>query len=213
MPLVLGFDEAGRGALLGPLVVAGAVLPEEALPALARLGVRESKAVARAQRPRLLRRLWAWGVRGGVVVLPAPAIDQGNLTQLELAAALALIRRFRPQRVLGDPPVPPRAIPRFRRALALGAGLAEDRVLLFPKADAQEPLVAVASLLAKVVRDGYVGVLRRAYGDFGWGYPGERKAREFLARYVREHGELPPICRRRWRSVPRVLGAKLQEMA
>lgn len=213
MPLVLGLDEAGRGALLGPLIVAGAVLSEEDLPKLAELKVKDSKAVPRAQRPRLLRELWAWGLRGRAVVIPPEHIDEGNLTQLELGAMLVLIQFLRPDRVIADPPVGPRAIPRFRRSLAQAAGLAENQVLLFPKADAQDPLVAAASLLAKVVRDGYVRALRSRYGDFGWGYPGEPRVREFLVRYLRTHGELPPICRKRWRTVQEVLGAKLQEMA
>lgn len=213
MPRVLGLDEAGRGALLGPLIVAGAILPAEDLPRLVKLGVKESKALSRAQRPRLLRELWDWGVRGRVMVIPPERIDQGNLTQLELEAMVALVQRLRPDQVIADPPVAPRAIPRFRRRLAQTTGLAEGHILLFPKADAQDPLVAAASLLAKVVRDGYVHALRSRYGDFGWGYPGEPKVRVFLVRYVRAHGELPPICRRRWRTVQEVLGAKLQEMA
>lgn len=213
MSLVLGVDEAGRGAVLGPLIVAGAVFPEEGLPRLAELGIKESKAVARPRRPSFLRELWRQGLRGRVVVIPPENIDRGNLTQLELQAILELVEFFQPARVVCDPPVAPKAIPRFRRFLARGAGLAETRVLLFPKADAQDHLVAAASLLAKVVRDGYVRALRRFYGDFGWGYPGEPKVREFLERYVREHGTLPPICRRRWRSVRDAFGARLQETA
>lgn len=213
MFLVLGVDEAGRGAVLGPLVVAGAVLPELDLPKLAALNVKESKSVARAKRARLVRELWAFGVRGRAVVIQPNRIDQENLTQLELRAIVELVRFFQPARVIGDPPVPPRAIPRFRQSLAKSTGFAEERILFSPKADVREPLVAAASLLAKVVRDGYVRALRQIYGDFGWGYPGEAKVQEFLAQYMRAHGELPPICRKRWSSVQKTFSLKLQEMA
>lgn len=210
MALVVGVDEAGRGAVLGPLVVAGAVLPAARLPELAALNVRESKSVARARRAQLLRELWAFGVRGRAVVIPPERIDQENLTHLELWAIGELVRFFRPARVIGDAPVSPQAIPRFRHSLARSTGLAEDQIHLFPQADAREPLVAAASLLAKVVRDGHIRALHRVYGDFGWGYPGEAKVQEFLAHYVRTHGGLPSICRKRWSSVHKTFGLKLQ---
>ncbi|MFN3346552.1 MAG: ribonuclease HII, partial [Candidatus Bipolaricaulaceae bacterium] len=50
-------DEAGRGAVLGPLIVAGVVLPAADLPGLAALNVKESKSVARTRRAALLRQL------------------------------------------------------------------------------------------------------------------------------------------------------------
>ncbi len=213
MSLVLGIDEAGRGAVLGPLIVAGVVLPAKDLPRLTTLNIKESKSVTRAQRPVFLRRVWGVGARGRVVVIPPERIDQQNLTQLELMAMVTLINFFGPAQVICDPPVSASAIPRFRRSLSQSTGLAEAQILLFPKADVRVPLVAGASLLAKVVRDAHVRALHRTYGDFGWGYPGEPKVQECLARYMQAHGELPPICRKRWRSVQQAFGLKLQEMA
>lgn len=210
MPLVLGIDEAGRGAVLGPLIVAGVVFPEKDLPRLTTLNIKESKSVTRAQRPVFLRKLWGMGARGRVVVIPPERIDQENLTQLELMAMVTLINFFRPVQVMCDTPVSSSAIPGFRRSLSHSTGLGEAQILLFPKADARVPLVAGASLLAKVVRDAHVRALHRTYGDFGWGYPGEPKVREYLARHMHAHGELPPICRKRWRSVQKAFGLKLQ---
>ena len=213
--IALGIDEAGRGAVLGPLVVAGVAVPEEALDRLSLLGARDSKAVPRGRRREILAGIAraAW-VR--TVVIPARAVDEGNLTQLELAAAAQLVRRAISESpepaarhapdlaVVMDAPVGPRAIPGFVTELARRSGLPGEAIAAYPKADAHYPAVAAASLAAKVVRDAYVAFLRGRYGDFGWGYPGERRVREFLEDWLARYGGLPPICRTRWRSVARL---------
>ncbi len=110
-----------------------------------------------------------------------------------------------------DAPVAPAAIPGFVAALCRRSGLSPAAVAVFPKADRDHPAVAAASLLAKVVRDGYVLALRRRFGDFGWGYPGEPKVQEYLAAWVSEYRTFPPICRTRWRCAQDLLALPLPE--
>jgi ribonuclease HII len=207
LPTVLGVDEAGRGAVLGPLVVAGVLVDEERLPRLWELGARDSKSVPRARRRAAVRRVMSCGARARAVVVPASTVDADNLTSIELDAAVRLIEVFAPSRVVLDTPVAPVAIPRFVAALSARSGLAPEAIAVFPKADRDHPGVAAASLLAKVVRDGYVLALRRRFGDFGWGYPGEPKVREYLAGWASEHGAFPPICRTRWKCAQDLLSA------
>ncbi len=203
-------DEAGRGAVLGPLVVAGVAIEEGKEKLLWDLGARDSKSLARQKRKKILRALWQAGLRGRVVVIPPAEIDQENLTMLELRAMAALIRWGRPEKVVLDPPVGPRAIPRFLRALSQKSGFPQGALWAFPQADKKSAVVAAASVLAKVVRDGYMHALRRRFGDVGWGYPGEEKVQRFIQRWFWEHQELPPICRKRWRSVQGFSLLKLQ---
>ncbi len=202
-------DEAGRGAVLGPLIVAGVLVPESEREKLWSLGVRDSKTIARPRRKAILRRLWTQGARGWAVVIPPEKIETQSLTALELFAMAELIRRLEPDEVVLDPPVGPGALPQFLRGLSQASGFPAEKIRAFPKADQKDPVVAAASLLAKVVRDGYVLFLRRTYGDFGWGYPGERKVQEFLREWIARHGELPPICRQRWHTVSRFLESEL----
>ncbi|HLN89604.1 MAG TPA: ribonuclease HII, partial [Candidatus Binatia bacterium] len=51
--LVAGVDEAGRGCVVGPLVVAGIVVQAENLPLLAKLGVKDSKLLTAKKRESL----------------------------------------------------------------------------------------------------------------------------------------------------------------
>lgn len=198
-------DEAGRGAVLGPLVVAGVVSAEEKIWPQK---IRNSKALPRQRRKEILRELFRQGLRGKALVIPPEVIDQKNLTALELWAMAELIQSLRPDKVVLDPPVGPKAIPKFVGALSSQAGF-PGPIVAFPKADERDPVVAAASILAKVVRDGYVLFLHKKFGDFGWGYPSEAKVREYLGKFVSKHGDWPPICRRRWRTVSRevALGA------
>ncbi len=206
---VLGVDEAGRGAVLGPLVVAGVCLEEGELARLSELGVRDSKTVPRGRRRTLVRAIARSGARGRVVVVPAGTVDRENLTSLEREAVLVLIRDLDPRRVVVDTPVGPPAIRGFRDSLASRSGIPRDAIAVVPRADRDHPAVAAASLLAKVVRDAYVVSLRHEYGDFGWGYPGEAKVQALLAAWCAEGGALPPICRTRWRCVQDLLSRHL----
>ena len=217
---VLGLDEAGRGAVLGPLVVAGVLVPESNLARLKELGARDSKAVPRGKRKEILSAIARW-FRVRAVVIPARAVDRESLTELELAAAAQLVRHALPEStepvtrhgacvtVVMDAPVHPRAISGFLTELARRSGLPRKALSAYPKADRLHPAVGAASLAAKVIRDAYVAFLRSRYGDFGWGYPGERRVQAFLREWLAENGELPPICRTRWRSVRILLGEKL----
>lgn len=211
--MVLGVDEAGRGAVLGPLVVAGVAVRSEHQTGLWGLGFRDSKVLSRDRRRALVRRLGSGGARAGVVVIPAAAVDGASLTDLELEATAALVQRLGPQAVVVDTPVGPGAIPWFRKLLATRVGLPAAAVSIVPKADRDHPAVAAASVLAKVVRDGYILVLRRQYGDFGWGYPGEEKVQAYLQAWVAAHGTCPPLCRTRWRTVQNLLNPSLLQGA
>ena len=218
--VILGIDEAGRGAVLGPLVVAGVLTPEGKLARLRELGARDSKTVPREKRRGVLAAI-AREFRVRAVVIPARVVDQESLTELELAAATDLIRRAlsqsyvpitrhpSPVTVVMDAPVHPRALPNFLAEFARRSGLPREALAAYPRADVLHPAVGAASLAAKVIRDAYVAFLHTQYGDFGWGYPGERRVQEFLRAWLARHGEFPPICRGRWRSAAKLLAGQL----
>jgi ribonuclease HII len=78
-------------------------------------------------------------------------------------------------------------------------------------ADERYPLVAAASVIAKVSRDAHVQALAIEYGtDVGSGYPGDEQTRSFLGEYVERTGELPDCARRSWQTSRDVKGAVAQ---
>lgn len=196
MPFILGIDEAGRGPILGPLVIAGTYLDDGVQEELACAGVRDSKKFAgtsakkrRAELAILVReKARAVAVR---VVSPAE-IDAKNLGDIERDAARSILDEIRPAgTVIADG----KSI--FGRLAREFPGLvAED------KADDRHLAVAAASIVAKDERDRLLGeILARYEPDFGpiagGGYPNPGTM-AFLSAYRDRHGELPPEARRKW---------------
>jgi ribonuclease HII len=198
----LGIDEAGRGPVIGPLVVAGVLVDEAGLTRLIELGVRDSKALSRRSRTKLAPQIVQLAeVRSSVI--PANRLEK-NLNDVELQAMAELIAELKPDRVYFDVPAHPRGVShycqRLRELIGPGPGLIGEN-----RADQRYPIVSAASIIAKHLRDEAIELLKKRYGDFGWGYPAEPKTREFLERWYREHGALPSCVRMKWRTARRLL--------
>jgi len=201
----LGIDEAGRGCVLGPLVICGFAVERENLPLLELLSLKDSKALSPAKRERLaveLRnipgRIFLMKVRPSIV---DAAVSRQGLNTLEIAGMVRLIRRINPGSVFID-------------ALTSNPGRFGDQIsgLIAPlttkvvaenRADSKFPIVMAASILAKVARDAVIAGLRRRYGDIGSGYPGDPKTRKFLGGYSIS-GDYPHCVRRSWSTLENI---------
>jgi ribonuclease HII len=213
-----GVDEAGRGPVLGPLVVACAVTDDPA--GLAAAGVRDSKAMSAAARerlePELKRRL-----RGFALVVLEPAqIDERRERQslnaiegdafvlaVTQAAKAAGARRLD---VL-EADAADAHEPNFRAMLVKGLAKHADelrvgRVVAEHKADVRYPAVSAASILAKVERDRRVRDLGVQVGaQIGSGYPHDAVTLRFLREYIKTNGDVPPFARRSWKTSANLL--------
>ncbi|MER3601502.1 MAG: ribonuclease HII [Nitrososphaerota archaeon] len=200
--LLGGVDEAGRGAVLGPLVVAGVCLRPDALTLLRGLGVRDSKRLTASARQRLFPLLLRACVRVEVEELPPSLVDsyvagpQGprGLNRLEALAMARVIARLGATRVYVDSP-DLRPL-RFRRQLR-EALKSPPRLTVAHHADGRYLPVAAASIVAKVLRDRRLAELR-AHGEVGSGYPADPATRRFLASWLARHGNPPPFARSSW---------------
>lgn len=190
---ILGLDEAGRGSVLGPLVV-GAFLYEGEQAALATAGAADSKTLTPARRTRARAALATLG-REAWRVIPATRIDEGNVNALEEEAFLSLVAELAPDRVYLDAPVHPGGIPRLRARLVATSGV-EDWVVEC-KADSRWPVVGAASLVAKTERDAAI----EALGEVGSGYPSDPVTRQVIRDLLRGEAPLPPWVRARWGTV------------
>lgn len=195
---MLGIDEAGRGPVLGPMVVAGVLIASEDEERLRRLGVRNSKALTREHRAQLAPRIGQLARCRSIVISPERL--KKNLNQVELEASAQLIIELQPDLVYLDVPTHPRGVAHYCRQLQ---ELIAPQIRLRGEnhADQRYPIVSAASIIAKVERDRAILELHKEYGDFGWGYPSERRTRDFLRRWHLEHGGLPPCARTNWKTV------------
>jgi len=196
----IGIDEAGRGAVIGPMVVAGIQVEEEDVSRLARIGVKDSKKLSPAKRERLYEQIIGIARCHEVRIFSAIEIDRKSLTALELEAISEIIDLFGMPaygRVVLDS-IGKLARAKVEQVLNVGKGV---DLVYEPKADDCYPVCQAASIVAKVVRDRKVKEIHRLVGyDFGKGYP-TRSTTDFIRRYARNHGELPPETRARWGNV------------
>lgn len=194
MRFICGIDEAGRGALLGPLVVAGVSMPQGFLPWLEGLGVKDSKLLSHPAREKLFHAFIARGITFFYSHISPARIDNTSLTVLEQQESIKIINALAPHKVLLDVPARGRGIERYCQIIALGIAPTIE-VIGGNKFDAAHPVVSAASVVAKVMRERAIAVLKKEYGDFGSGYPNRRTVLYTQAHY----DKLRPIIRTKWR--------------
>jgi ribonuclease HII len=206
-----GIDEAGRGPVIGPMVMAIAVIDD--MDKLKNIGVRDSKELSPQGRSRLLNVLRSILTYMDYEVIEPETIDRyvylNALNKLEAEVAVKLIGRalriVNLVRVYIDSPDP--NAKRYGDLIRRSVGSVE--VISMNKADKLIPIVSAASIIAKVTRDSIIEELHREYGDFGSGYPSDPRTIGFLRNWVREYGDLPPIVRRSWSTIRRLTGGGL----
>lgn len=203
----MGIDEAGRGSLIGPLVVGGFLAREDRLGSLREVGARDSKLLSADRREAVFASLARVGRRLSIA-LPAPVVDTwvrrgGGLNRLEAATFARLIRRAAPDLVYVDA-CDVRA-DRFGRDVARLAH-AEGRVVSRHRADRDLPIVGAASIVAKVRRDRAIGRLRAELGDaVGSGYPSDERTCAFVRGVLAGGAAAPPWLRHSWATTERLM--------
>ncbi len=154
---LLGVDEAGRGPLAGPVVVAAVALPE--VPSAKLRGVRDSKLLKSADREKLYRTIRSEAIAISIAWAHPPAIDRDNILRATLLAMSRAARRAA-LKAPGSSVLAlvdgPHRFPEFERQSAVVDG------------DAKSLSIAAASIVAKVVRDRWMERLERRYPGYGF---------------------------------------------
>jgi ribonuclease HII len=211
--LVAGVDDAGRGAVIGPLVIAGVLVKEENLPRLKELGVKDSKLLSPHRREVLAVEIRKIVQKYSVVKLQPEEIDVvvksgrklHKLNWLEAQTMARVIETLRPHRVYVD--ASDVLEERFKQHILECMSFKVD-IISEHKADRNYVAVSAASIIAKVERDREVAELARVYGDFGSGYPSDQRTINFLKQLVEETGDYPEFIRKSWKPAKKVKNGK-----
>jgi ribonuclease HII len=202
--LVAGVDEAGRGCVIGPLVVAGVAIKTENLPLLIKLGVKDSKLLSAKKReemyPEIIQITESYNI---IKVLPNQ-IDKAvlssrtlhKLNRLEAQTMAKIIEALKPDEAYVDAAdvLEHRFGNHIRECLTI-----KTKIIAQHKADRTFPVVSAASIIAKVERDKEITNLKVEYGDFGSGYLTDDKTMVFLKRLLVENGDYPDCVRKSWK--------------
>lgn len=195
--IVGGVEEAGRGPVIGPMVMAIACIDEKDEFKLKALGVKDSKMLTPEQREKLyiaIKDLCKYEI----IKIPPEEIDaavtskETNLNWLEADKAAMMINKLRPDKVILDcPSTNLKAYEDYiRKKLEY-----KPKIVVEHKADVNHVIVGAASILAKVARDNEIKKLKAKYGvDFGSGYPSDPVTVDFTMKYFDKY----PFFRKSW---------------
>jgi len=201
---ILGIDEAGRGPVIGPLVICGAMFEEEKVPELKKLGVKDSKLLSPARRKSLFQKIIDISSGYKLEIVSAQEIDSRasiglNLNQLEALKAAQIIDELKPDVVFVDSPTSPDQN-KFEEMIRRHLKNQNVDIHAEWKADLNHPEASAASILAKVTRDEEIEKIKKEIGeDFGSGY----SADPITIKFVKEHWEnsLAKYIRKSWGTI------------
>jgi ribonuclease HII len=206
---IAGVDDAGRGPIIGPLVIAGVLLDEKDLLRLMDLGVKDSKRLSPRRREELAAEIRELALKYHVAMLSPTEIDRvvetgkklHKLNRLEAQTMAKVITILKPDvayvdasDVLAD---------RFKQHIAENLTF-KVKIISEHKADAKYPIVSAASIIAKVERDGALSALQEKYGNMGCGYATDPNTIKFLENWIRKFGSYPDFVRKSWKPAKRL---------
>jgi ribonuclease HII len=207
---VCGVDDAGRGPVIGPLVVAGIRIEEEKLDQLRSLGVKDSKKLSPEARLKLSIEIPEIVDEYHIVELEAAHLDRvvnhspkfQRLNLLEARAMAEVIEKLKPHLVYVD--ASDTRPERFKNNILENLSF-KPKIVSEHHADEKYPSVSAASILAKVRRDSRIEELRKEYGNIGSGYAHDPITVRFLSEYYLMNQDFPPIVRRSWKTLRNIV--------
>jgi ribonuclease HII len=202
--LIAGVDDAGRGAVIGPLVIAGVAIEENDLSILRELGVKDSKLLSPSKREALAIEVKHVARKLAIEKLSPKEIDKvvetgrklHRLNRLEAQTMAKVIETIKPDVAYVD--ASDVLEERFKQHIQEYLPFKLD-IISEHKADRTYPIVSAASIIAKVERDREIAELAKKYGDLGCGYPTDPKTISFLQECLKNMGDYPEFVRKSWK--------------
>jgi len=205
---IAGIDEAGRGAVVGPLVVCSAYCNRDDEKKLKRICKKDSKQLSAKQRQEVYAQLKPFCSFRWVEISAADLnrmMGEMNLNDIEAKAMADLAKRVKDGDLMID--MLDRYAWTFRKRMEK---FGVNRFEAEHKADENYPIVAAASICAKLVRDAKIEKIKEEVGDFGSGYPSDRKTIAAL-KDKDKRKKIAPFVRERWKTLDRLFQKKLFE--
>ena len=207
--ILSGIDEAGRGPVIGPLVLACVSLDAEGVETLRDLGVRDSKKMTALRRRKLEPEIKNISLEWSIAKISASDIDRLrkrmslNVIEAVKTAELIIALKKRPTTIYID--ATDSIAEDYQKKIVahlnkLNPAYEIPQLVCEHKADDTYIPTSAASVIAKVERDRDIEALQRVYGDIGSGYPSGELTQKFIRRLLKD-GPLPPFVRRSWETV------------
>jgi ribonuclease HII len=193
---VLGIDEAGKGPVIGSMIIAGVMIKQGSENKID--GVKDSKLLTHKKRLELDKKI-KQNTKYLIIEVEPKEIDNAlladhlNLNWLEAHKQAEIINKLKPDKAIIDCPSP--NCKRYEEFLKKLLDNKKIELVVEHKADMKYPTCAAASILAKVRREEHMDQIKTKYGDTGAGYPADPKTKKFIAENWEKH---PEIFRKTW---------------
>tara|TARA_A100001388_G_scaffold274366_1_gene257890 strand:+ start:1888 stop:2529 length:642 start_codon:yes stop_codon:yes gene_type:complete len=202
--MICGVDEAGKGPVMGPMVVAGVSVKNAKL--IENLGFKDSKLLSSQRRLELFN-LIKQNYSYEIEIINVEKIDEyrmkNQLNLLNRKAFEKVISKLNPKVAYVDAADVNEE--RFGREIKVNLTNPNDTdVISMHKADSMIPVVAAASIIAKQTRELEIKKLKKEIGDFGSGYPSDERTIKFLKSYFHDNSRWPPGTRKSWKTIKRI---------
>jgi len=209
MVKILGIDEAGRGPVIGPLIIAGVMINEGEEDLIE--GVKDSKLLSHGKRIEL-DKIIRENSDFKIIEVEPKEIDETlasanlNLNWLEAHKQAEIINELQPDVAIIDCPSPNCSA--YEKYLKDLLDNKKVKLIVEHKADMNYPTCAAGSILAKVIREKRMDEIKEKYGDTGPGYPANAITRKFVADNWNKY---PEIFRKSWATYKNIVSGKEQK--
>ena len=208
--LICGVDEAGRGPVIGPMVMCGILVKEKNINKLKEIGVKDSKLLSKKQREFLYNEVLKIVEDYKVTISYPEEIDEhvfseeSNLNKLEAKKSAEIINELKPDKAILD--CPSNNVEAYTDYLSSLLNFKVKELVLEHKADLNYVEVGAASIIAKEIREREVEKIKKEIKeDTGSGYPADPKTKEFIKENYEKHSK---YMRKSWQTYKNLIKKK-----
>ncbi|MDW0184953.1 MAG: ribonuclease HII [Nitrososphaeraceae archaeon] len=210
---ICGVDEAGRGSLIGPIIVAGISVSKKSLSEMVEIGIKDSKLLTPKKRQILFGDVIGLAESICICRIGIEDIDfhvsKNHLNLLEAEAMAITIGNMDSYKTYVDScDVNPS---RYKRTINSFLKRNNTKLTSMHHADRLNVVVSGASIIAKVIRDSEISKIRLKYGDLGSGYPSDKKTIKFVQEWFEQNREIPPFARKSWKPAQLILSRTVMQ--
>src|SRR4051812_6412086 len=211
--LIGGVDEAGRGSIIGPLVVAGISIRKSKISKLRQIGVKDSKMLTPKVRANLFSLVMDLADSLCINIINCTIVDNNvflnRLNKLEAETMASVINNIKADKVYVDScdvnPCRFRDYIESHLLLSSSSSSSKPKLYSFHRADSLNVVVSAASIIAKIVRDKQIQEIRNTHHNIGSGYPSDWKTMLFIRGWVSKYKCAPHFARKSWSPLKKML--------
>ena len=215
--IIAGIDEAGRGAVIGPMVLACISIDSKDSKKLEAIGVKDSKELSAKRREELFKQIESFAKDIIVVKVSACKISSFkakgiNLDKLEAMKIAEMVTMINADKIYIDSIE--QNSEKFEKMIREFLPEEKKKAELVVKnyLDENIPVVSAASIIAKVERDKEIEEIKKQVNfDFGVGYSHDDRTRDFIEKILQTEDQPPSYLRIHWETVQDIARKLLDE--